>query len=340
MSISSRTTPIAVTMGEPAGIGPELTVKAWFSKKSRTLGTWFYVGDASLLYSAAKQLGATLSIRECEDFEAVLACPDDCLPVLMEPLEHPVEPGVPSTHTAAATLASIERAANLALQGGAGGVVTNPIQKSTLYDAGFKHPGHTEYLAAIAGKGERSVMMLVAEDLRTVPVTVHVPLAKVPSLLSIDLIVETVRIVHRDMIGRFGISAPRIAIAGLNPHAGEAGALGHEEQDVIAPAIAELRGMGIDVTDPLPADTMFHAAARKRYDVAVCMYHDQALIPVKTIGFDTGVNCTLGLPFIRTSPDHGTALDIAGKGLADPSSLIAAITLAQELSLAETARAA
>jgi 4-hydroxythreonine-4-phosphate dehydrogenase len=256
------------------------------------------------------------------------------LPVV--PLSIPVfaEPGQPDASNAPSVIESIETAVRFARAGSAAAVVTNPIAKHVLYEAGFPHPGHTEFLAALAGDGGTTyhpVMMLWSEQLAVVPVTVHIPLANVPSALTTDLIVLTGRIVARALQERFGIANPRLALAGLNPHAGENGTMGTEDSTVIAPAIEILRAEGIDVAGPLPADTMFHARARSRYDAALAMYHDQALIPIKTIAFDEAVNVTLGLPFVRTSPDHGTAFDIAGKGIARPDSLMAALKLAARL---------
>jgi 4-hydroxythreonine-4-phosphate dehydrogenase len=325
--------PLALTMGEPAGIGPEITVKSWLQDHSNAELAWLYLGDPKLLSDAAGTIGTDVSIKEVGDAAEARSAWKDAIPVMAMPLDAPARCGHPDTANAEITLGSIRRAVELAATGDVAGIVTNPIQKSVLYDAGFEHPGHTEFLAALSGGGILPVMMLVAEDLRTVPVTVHIPLARVPAALTEDLIVETVLVVHKDLKGRFGIPAPRISLAGLNPHAGEAGALGSEERDIILPAIERLRAAGVTVTDPLPADTMFHVAARQTYDAAVCMYHDQALIPVKTIGFDSGVNCTLGLPFVRTSPDHGTALNIAGQNTANAQSLMAAVRLARELAV-------
>jgi 4-hydroxythreonine-4-phosphate dehydrogenase len=252
------------------------------------------------------------------------------------PLEASVsaEAGKPDSTSAPSVIESIETAVRLVRAGEARAVITNPIAKHVLYDAGFQHPGHTEFLAALAGQDGNTyhpVMMLWSEELAVVPVTVHIPLSSVPSVLTTELIVLTGRIVARELKERFGLARPRLALAGLNPHAGESGAMGMEDQAVITPAIMALRAEGIAVSGPLPADTMFHARARKSYDAALAMYHDQALIPIKTIAFDEAVNVTLGLPFVRTSPDHGTAFDIAGKGIARPDSLIAAIKLAARL---------
>jgi 4-hydroxythreonine-4-phosphate dehydrogenase len=253
------------------------------------------------------------------------------LPVLPIQLHTAPRPGLPDQANAAAVIASIERAAALALQGTVGGMVTNPINKAALYDAGFTYPGHTEFLAALTGAHGRQVMMLASPFLRVVPVTVHASLRNAIAALTTDAIVAAARTTAAALQHEFGIPHPRLAIAGLNPHAGELGALGDEETTIIAPAIATLRADGIDITGPWPPDTMFTSAARTRYDAAICMYHDQALIPLKTLDMDHGVNVTLGLPIVRTSPDHGTAYDIAGKGIADPSSLIAAIELAASL---------
>jgi 4-hydroxythreonine-4-phosphate dehydrogenase len=277
-------------MGDPAGIGPEIAAKAMAALHDR-IPLRFVAGRAALASAI---------------------------------------PGRPETTDPAAVIESIRRAVELVQTGECAAVVTCPIAKKTLIDAGFAFPGHTEYLAALTD-APRAVMMLAVDGLRVVPVTVHTPLAQVPTLLTEDLIVETGRITAAALIRDFGIPAPRLALAGLNPHAGEGGALGGEEAAVIIPAIERLRAEGIAVTGPHPADTMFHAAARARYDAALCMYHDQALIPLKTIDFDRGVNVTLGLPIVRTSPDHGTAFDIAGKGIASPASLIAAIELAAQL---------
>jgi len=326
-------------MGEPAGIGAEITVKAWCNRDVSAGRPWVYLGDPDLLRMSADTVGADVIVREAPDAAGASRIWPDALPVLPVPLAKAVVFGAPDTANAPATIASIDRAVALAEAGDAAGVVTNPIQKSTLYDAGFRHPGHTEYLTHITGADGPAVMMLVAAGLRTVPVTIHIPLSRVAEALDTDLIVRTVTIVDRDLRTRFAIERPRIAVAGLNPHAGEGGSIGTEDADIIAPAIARLRDADIDVFGPLPADTMFHDTARETYDAAVCMYHDQALIPVKTIGFDTGVNCTLGLPIIRTSPDHGTALDIAGTGVASSASLEAALALAAELAQNDTTRA-
>ena len=283
----------------------------------------------ALIDDAGRDFGVPVArISAPEEASAVFA---QALPILHRPLAAPVVPGKPSPAHAGAVIAAIEEAVAFAKSGRAAGVVTNPIQKASLTAAGFPHPGHTEFLGELAGTGVPPVMMLACPELRVVPVTVHEALAKAIARLNPALIMETTRIVDAALKRDFGIAAPRLAIAGLNPHAGEAGTMGREEIDIIAPAIAALRAEGIDARGPMPPDTMFTALARPSYDAAICLYHDQALIPIKTIDMAGGVNVTLGLSIIRTSPDHGTALDIAGKGLADPASLIAAIRLAGEL---------
>ena len=323
--------PLAMTMGDPAGIGPELAVAAW---RDGTPGVPFVVFAApAVLAAAAKRAGLTAPIIET-DPPGARAAFSTGLPVV--PLKNAVEdaPGRPSAANAAATIESIERAVEAVREGHVRAVVTNPIAKATLYQGGFKYPGHTEYLGALAeawGARAFPVMMIWSEMLAVVPVTIHIPLADVARALTAELIIKTGRIVDRDMRACFHITRPRLAVAGLNPHAGEGGAMGREEITIIRPAIETLRAEGIDIVGPLPADTMFHPQARARYDVALTMYHDQGLIPAKTLAFDEGVNVTLGLPFVRTSPDHGTAFDIAGKGVANPTSLIAALKLADRL---------
>ena len=314
--------PLILTMGEPAGIGAEITAGAW--RQLRVTGPCF-----ALIDDAGRDFGVPVArITALEDACAVFP---EALPILDRPLGAPLVPGKPNPAHARNVIAAIEEAVALAKSGHAAGVVTNPIQKASLTATGFPHPGHTEFLGELAGTGGPPVMMLACPELRVVPVTVHEALAKAISRLTPDLIIETSRLVHAALMRDFGIAAPRLAIAGLNPHAGEAGTMGREEIDIIAPAIAKLCAEGIDARGPMPPDTMFTALARPGYDVAICLYHDQALIPIKTIDMSGGVNVTLGLSIIRTSPDHGTALDIAGKGLADPASLIAAIKMAGEL---------
>jgi 4-hydroxythreonine-4-phosphate dehydrogenase len=320
--------PLALTMGDPAGIGGELTLKAWLALR-RSGPAFLVLDDVARLERLGRLLGLSVPIREIGTrADAAFA---DALPVLSVPLAAEPVPGSPNPANAKAVVASIEQATKLALSTAAAGVVTNPINKAALYQAGFPYPGHTEFLAALTGATGQQVMMLASPMLRVVPVTVHASLRDSIAMLSAEMIVAASRTTATALRRDFGIAAPRLAIAGLNPHAGEQGALGSEETSIIQPAIDTLRAEGIEVTGPWPPDTMFTAAARARYDVAICMYHDQALIPLKTLDMDHGVNVTLGLPIVRTSPDHGTAFDIAGKGVADPASLIAAIELAGKL---------
>jgi len=327
--------PLALTLGEPAGIGPDLTLAIWKRRAELNLPAFYLIGEVDFLKSRARLLGleVPLAVVAPEEANAVFA---RALPVV--PLEVAVTagPGKPDASSAPAAIASIRRAVADVLAGRAAAVVTNPIAKNVLYRSGFAEPGHTEFLAKLAaeatGRAEHPVMMLWSPDLAVVPVTIHLPLREVVAVLTSGLIVETGRIVARDLQQRFGIARPRLAVAGLNPHAGEQGALGEEDHVIVAPAVKQLRAEGIDAIGPLPADTLFHARARATYDVALCMYHDQALIPIKTLAFDNAVNVTLGLPFVRTSPDHGTAFDIAGSGRGDPSSLVAALTLAERIS--------
>ena len=315
--------PLALTMGDPSGIGPEISVAAWRA------GTppFYLIADPACLPAGTPVAEISSPDQAGEVFPTAL-------PVLPIALPAPARPGQPLPENARAVILAIEQACAHAGSGAASGVVTNPINKKQLYDgAGFAFPGHTEFLAHLAGV-TRSVMMIAGPSLRVVPVTIHLALADVMARLTVEEITQTVRITARALTERFGIRTPRLAVSGLNPHAGEGGAMGREEIDVIMPAIEILRAEGLDVRGPLPADTMFHAAARARYDVAITMYHDQGLIPVKALDFDQGVNVTLGLPFIRTSPDHGTAYDIAGTGRADATSLIAALNMAAEMAQA------
>ncbi|HZH29134.1 MAG TPA: 4-hydroxythreonine-4-phosphate dehydrogenase PdxA [Azospirillaceae bacterium] len=323
--------PLALTMGEPAGIGGELTLMAWAARRHG--GRPFVaVDDPARLADLARRIGLDCPVLEIAGPEDGPAAFGRYLPVVPLSARVDADPGRPDPRNAAAVVESIERCVAFASSGRAAAVVTNPIAKSTLYGAGFRFPGHTEFLASLAGV-PRTVMLLACPGLRVVPVTVHVPLSSVPGLLTADLIVETAVIVDAALRRDFGVAAPRLAVAGLNPHAGEGGALGTEDRDVVAPAVERLRARGIDAAGPLPADTMFHGRARDRYDAALCMYHDQALIPLKTIGFDDGVNVTLGLPFVRTSPDHGTAFDLAGTGRARPDSLLAALDAAHAMAV-------
>jgi len=331
--------PLALTLGEPAGIGPDITIAAWLRRNELKLPAFYLLGDEALIARRATALGTDVKIARVRAEEAAAAFPD-ALPVVSTGEIATAEPGRPDDSSGPAALASIRQAVADVRKGRASAVVTNPIAKSVLYRAGFRHPGHTEFLAELAahdGRAPQPVMMLWSPQLAVVPVTIHVSVRDALAQLSSELIVSTVRIVAAELKARFGVSRPRIAISGLNPHAGEDGSLGHEEQTIVTPAIKILRNEGIEARGPLPADTMFHDAARKIYDCAVCMYHDQALIPIKTLAFDDAVNVTLGLPFIRTSPDHGTAFDIAGTGKANPASLIAALQLANRMAATQPA---
>ena len=321
--------PLAVTMGEPAGVGGELSLKAWLSRRTGAR-PFFVLDDPARLSALGRHLGLDVPLCEISRPEDAASGFASALPVLAVRLAAPPRPGHPDVANAAATIEAIERASRFALAGTVAGVVTNPIQKKTLQDAGFRHPGHTEFLAELAG-GVEVAMMLACPQLRVVPVTIHLSLADAVRSLDSGAIVRAGRIAARGLRDLFGIEHPRLAVAALNPHAGEQGAMGDEERRIIVPAIEALQREGIAARGPAPADTLFHAAARPAYDVALCMYHDQALIPIKTIDFAGGVNVTLGLPFVRTSPDHGTALDIAGTGRADPSSLLAAIDMADDM---------
>jgi 4-hydroxythreonine-4-phosphate dehydrogenase len=331
--------PLALTSGEPAGIGPDIAIKAWLRRNELNLPAFYLLGDRDFFAARAKALGLEIKLADISAEDA-LDTFANALPVVATGHVATARPGQPDDTSAAAALASIRQAVADVVAGKASAVVTNPIAKSVLYRAGFLHPGHTEFLAELAAAGGRPpqpVMMLWSPALAVVPVTIHVPLRDAIAKLSSELIVTTARIVVAGMKARFGIAYPRLAVSGLNPHAGEYGSLGTEEETIVAPAIETLRGEGIEVRGPLPADTMFHDAMRNTYDCAICMYHDQALIPIKTIAFDDAVNVTLGLPFIRTSPDHGTAFDIAGTGKANPSSLIAALRLAAHMAAAKPA---
>ncbi|MBM6580240.1 4-hydroxythreonine-4-phosphate dehydrogenase PdxA [Microvirga sp. BT689] len=325
---------LLLTQGDPAGIGPELGLKAWIERDERALPPFAIVSDPKFLAHVAQGYGWTIPITVVRPEEVVATFPH-ALPVIALEASVSAQPGHPDAASAPSVIESIETAVRLVRAGAASAVVTSPIAKHVLYAAGFRHPGHTEFLADLASRGSggsyHPVMMLWSEQLAVVPVTVHIPLSDVPSILTTDLIVLTGRIVAKELKERFGIAHPRLALAGLNPHAGENGAMGTEDGSVIVPAAEILRQEGIAVEGPLPADTMFHARARSRYDAALAMYHDQALIPIKTIAFDEAVNVTLGLPFVRTSPDHGTAFDIAGQGIARPDSLMAALKLAARL---------
>ncbi len=317
-------------MGDPAGIGGELTLRAWQTLRGQG-PAFIALDDPERLARLAAAMGLTVPIHVMQDAAAASEVFPRALPVLPFALPAPPIPGQPDPANARAIVGSIERAAELCLHGDAAGIVTNPINKAALYQSGFAYPGHTEFLAALTGATGKQIMMLASPMLRVVPVTVHASLRDSIAMLTTGMIVAAARTTAQALRRDFGIAEPRLAIAGLNPHAGEQGALGGEESSLIQPAIDALRAEGIEVSGPWPPDTMFTPAARDRYDVAICMYHDQALIPLKTLDMDHGVNVTLGLPIVRTSPDHGTAFDIAGRGIADPTSLIAALELAGRL---------
>ena len=322
--------PLALTMGEPAGVGPEIVARAWVALRDGDGPAFVVIGDAALMRAQGVPVQ---TVNAPADAAGAFA---RAVPVLDVPLPAPVQPGRPDPANAGTVADWIEQAVSLAMAGEVAGVVTAPIAKAPLYAAGFRFPGHTEFIAELTAdvpfSGTRGpVMMLTAKDLRACLVTIHAPLAEVPELVTAERVTRTARVVHEAMRRDFGIARPRLALAALNPHAGESGALGLEEIKVLIPAAAALRGEGVDITDPRPADTLFHDEARAGYDAVLCLYHDQALIPVKTLDFWGGVNATLGLPVVRTSPDHGTGFDIAGKGLARADSLVAAIRLAGEM---------
>jgi 4-hydroxythreonine-4-phosphate dehydrogenase len=340
-SIPAARKPIALTSGDPAGIGPDITLKSWLERTGGRLPVFALLGDIDHLNQRAKDLGLDVPCQPIGDISEASEVFEKTLPVLPLPLPFSVDAGKPSKSAAAVIIGSIERAVALTLQGSASAVVTNPIAKHVLLEAGFAHPGHTEFLGNLAREKDfdaTPVMMLAGPDLRVVPVTVHIPLRDVPSALTVDNIVQTARITAHGLERWFGIASPRLAMTGLNPHAGEKGMIGDEEDRLIEPALKILRASGLNVTGPHPADALFHQAVRKSYDAAIAMYHDQALIPLKTLAFDEGVNVTLGLPFIRTSPDHGTAFDIAGTGKARPDSLIAALKLAARMAERDVTR--
>jgi len=324
----SHTAPLAITMGEPAGIGPELTAQLWRDRVKHNLSPFLYVGAVDALANVP-----TVPVKDPNEALVVFG---NALPVFDIPLASPITPGVPAIENGASVVRSIQQAVKFCQEGKCSGLVTSPIHKAALYKAGFDAPGHTEYLARLAKLPDNySIMMLATEELRVVPVTVHVPIMDVPTHLTSEQIFHAGMVTAGDLKTRFGIQSPRLAVAGLNPHAGESGTIGMEEATHILPAIWQLRDQGIDVTDPLPADTLFHEEARAKYDAVLCMYHDQALIPIKTLDFWGGVNVTLGLPFIRTSPDHGTALELAGTGTARTDSMLAAIKMAEKMVITE-----
>jgi 4-hydroxythreonine-4-phosphate dehydrogenase len=331
--------PLALTLGEPAGIGPDLALAVWHRRAELDVPPFYIIADPDFLRRRAMDLGLEVPIVAVTS-AATAATFASALPVVALDVAVSTAPGRPDRSSAPAAIASIRRAVADVMAGTAAAIVTNPVAKNVLYNSGFAEPGHTEFLATLVqqatGESLRPVMMLWAPELAVVPVTIHLPLRDIFKQLSTDLVVETGRIVARDLATRFRIARPRLAIAGLNPHAGENGALGEEDEAIVAPAVARLVADGLDARGPLPADSLFHERARATYDAALCMYHDQALIPIKTLAFDHAVNVTLGLPFVRTSPDHGTAFDIAGTGAADPTSLVAALRLAARLAMADS----
>jgi 4-hydroxythreonine-4-phosphate dehydrogenase len=328
--------PLVVTMGEPAGIGGEIALKAWLGRNDG-VPAFYLIDDPARIGALARRLGWPVPIRSISAPEEAPTVFAEALPVAPIGITLRALPAHPDPADAPAVLGAIETGVRHVLSGRAAALVTNPIHKDSLYRAGFRYPGHTEYLAALAGVTEAPVMMLVCAGLRVVPVTIHLALRQAILELCTSAIVHAGCVTEAALQRDFGVAAPTLAIAGLNPHAGEAGGLGREEIEVIEPAIAELRAAGIDALGPLAADTMFHAEARRSYDAALCMYHDQALIPIKTIDFHRGVNVTLGLPFVRTSPDHGTAFAIAGRGVARADSLIAALRLAADMAAGRAA---
>lgn len=336
--MTERFAPLALTMGEPAGIGPDITIAAWCMREPLALPAFALLGIPNVIRSRAEDLGVRCPIVRIEDVAEASDVFPSALPVLGAEHGPAANPGSPIPGLAPFVVNSIRDAVGLTLAGRASAVVTNPISKAALHRTGFSYPGHTEFLAALAieaGHDADPVMMLTSKELRVVPATVHIALKDVPAALSVQRLVSTISITARELQTRFDIASPRLVVTGLNPHAGEEGAMGSEEIEIIAPAIEAARGAGLKVSGPWPADTLFHEAARKTYDAVIAMYHDQALIPFKTIAFDTGVNVTLGLPFVRTSPDHGTAFSLAGTGRASPSSLIEAIRMADRMATAD-----
>lgn len=324
--------PIAISMGEPAGIGMECLFKTWLQRSALELPPFFVVGDADFIARQAKDLRLPVPVQILAQVSDATSFFEATLPVMPLEMNSAIKPGVPDPANSAFVLESIKRATQHVLSGEASAIVTLPIHKSTLYQSGFHFAGHTEYLASLCNTGKATVMMLEIEGLRVALSTIHLSLKDAIGKISTSLIVNQALTVDRAMRQMFGIQSPRLAMAALNPHAGENGALGLEEIEIIIPAIEQLQSRGVDMKGPYPADTMFHAGARAQYDCAICLYHDQGLIPIKTLDFHGGVNITLGLPIVRTSPDHGTAFDIAGKGIANPASLIAAIKRASALS--------
>lgn len=328
--------PLAISMGEPAGVGPDIILALHARRVELGLAPFCVFGHAEFLKARAERLGVVVEIASVGAEGAVEAFAE-ALPVAPIDGLVPDRPGQTTPVSAGAVIRSIEAAVEATMTGACRGLVTAPIHKGALYSAGFRHPGHTEFLAelcAVGGKPRLPVMMLAHGGLRAIPVTIHVPIRDVPSLLTRELIVETVQVLAHDLRHRFGIANPQIAVAGLNPHAGEGGAIGREDLEIIGPAVAQLQFEGIGVEGPLPADTLFYPTHWARYDAVVAMYHDQALIPIKTVAFENAVNVTLGLPIVRTSPDHGTAFDLAGTGRASPASFLAALEMADAMTAA------
>ncbi|WBO24146.1 4-hydroxythreonine-4-phosphate dehydrogenase PdxA [Sphingomonas abietis] len=318
--------PIAVSIGDPAGIGPEVLAKAWVKRREQKLPPFFAIGDVRSISTVWKG-----PLRKIGEPSEAIGCFDEALPIMEVEDAGEIVPGKPNMPGARCAIASLEIAVGIVRENAASAIVTGPVSKAELYAIGFSHSGQTEFVAERCGVSPGNVaMMLAGPTLKTVCITTHVPLASVSALLTVELVVARARVTARGLQRDFGIEAPRIAMAGFNPHAGEGGALGREEIEILLPAIEQLRDEGIDIVGPLAADTMFHPRARAHYDVALCTYHDQALIPLKTLHFDDGVNMTLGLPIVRTAPDHGTAFEIAGQGLAEPGATIAAIRMAGE----------
>lgn len=323
--------PLALTMGEPAGIGGEIALKSWLERANKGVPPFYLIDDPERLEALIARLGWSAPIQPVSRPEEAPDVFAHALPVLVHRLPRQPVPGTPQPDNAATVVSAIDLAVEHVQAGQAEAVVTNPIHKKTLLDAGFNHAGHTDYLAELAGEPARAVMMLACSALRVVPVCVHMSLRDSIEALTIDNIVESTRITAQSLKSDFGISQPHMALTGLNPHAGEGGAMGLEEIDIIRPAIERMKREGLSVRGPEPADTLFHDRARTGYDAAICMYHDQALIPIKTLDFHGAVNITLGLPFVRTSPDHGTAFEIAGTGVANETSLIAALRMANAM---------
>ncbi len=341
-SAANPNPPLALTMGDPSGIGPEIALKCWMSRGAEKIPPFCYLGDLAQIRELAGSLNWNAPIHQVSSISDAPRIFSSAFPVYDIPLAAAVTPGAPSVTNSGAILAAIKTAVTATLSGETCAVVTNPIAKYILQASGFEHPGHTEYLGQLArdaGHSATPVMMIAAPQLRVVPLTIHTPLRNVPTLITEELIVSTALITASALTKLFGVAEPRLAITGLNPHAGENGAIGVEDQTIIVPAIATLQSKGVRATGPHPADTLFHERARTGYDAVIAMYHDQALIPVKTLAFDEGVNVTFGLPFIRTSPDHGTAFDIAGTGRANPSSLMHALRLAHSMASARRATA-